>query len=262
MKTIIIGDVHGCSRELASLIEETRYSPNKDRLIFVGDLLDKGPDGPACVKIARKTGAILVRGNHEWKHLRWVASQKKQDASGGKFINNVQLHAEDKAQHSRMHSEDWEYLEKSRYFYYLNDKRDMVVLHAGAEPSLDFEDQEDRVLCLCRYVKEKDGIHKMAPLEGFKKPVDSFQWYEKFDRSVTVFFGHQVFSLNDPKVVRRQVTGGQFTSYGIDTGCVYGGHLTAAVYSHTGDITGSMTPTIVQVPAYKKYKELEDGLSK
>ena len=42
-RTIIIGDVHGCLKELNALLDKVSYNKKKDQLIFVGDLINKGP---------------------------------------------------------------------------------------------------------------------------------------------------------------------------------------------------------------------------
>jgi predicted phosphodiesterase len=63
-RTIIVGDVHGCRRELELLLERIDFRAG-DRLVFVGDLIARGPDTLGVLDVARTTGAIVVRGNHE-----------------------------------------------------------------------------------------------------------------------------------------------------------------------------------------------------
>ncbi|KAJ1969160.1 hypothetical protein H4R35_006217, partial [Dimargaris xerosporica] len=62
---IIIGDVHGCIDELNQLLESVRYTPGKDHVVFVGDLVAKGPKSYDVVERARELGASCVRGNHD-----------------------------------------------------------------------------------------------------------------------------------------------------------------------------------------------------
>ena len=57
-RTIIIGDVHGCVDELSDLIYELRLT-KKDTLIFVGDLIDKGPDSPGVIKLISQNFDVL-----------------------------------------------------------------------------------------------------------------------------------------------------------------------------------------------------------
>jgi Calcineurin-like phosphoesterase len=65
-RVIVIGDVHGCRAELIDLIKLAEYRPG-DLLLFLGDLLAKGPDSVGVVKLARELGGISVRGNHEFE---------------------------------------------------------------------------------------------------------------------------------------------------------------------------------------------------
>ncbi|MDP9035175.1 MAG: metallophosphoesterase [Myxococcota bacterium] len=67
--TVIVGDVHGCTAEVESLLEKVGFSPGLDRLFFVGDLLVRGPDSHGALALARRLGAGMVRGNHEEKLL-------------------------------------------------------------------------------------------------------------------------------------------------------------------------------------------------
>ncbi|KAF5986371.1 hypothetical protein FBULB1_2434 [Fusarium bulbicola] len=65
-RLIIVGDVHGHLPELKKLLEKVAYSKsNGDKLIFVGDLVNKGPDSPGVVQLAMELGASAIRGNNE-----------------------------------------------------------------------------------------------------------------------------------------------------------------------------------------------------
>ncbi len=90
----IVGDVHGCYEELLGLIEKLGYSasehvvshPEGRRLVFVGDLVDRGPDSPNVLRLAMasvKAGnAICVPGNHDTKFLRWLNGKHVQLTHG------------------------------------------------------------------------------------------------------------------------------------------------------------------------------------
>ena len=60
-RTLFVGDVHGCSRELKKLLKKTRPT----RVILVGDLFTKGPDPAGVWKLIRKHDAEAVLGNHD-----------------------------------------------------------------------------------------------------------------------------------------------------------------------------------------------------
>ncbi|MBR2822563.1 MAG: serine/threonine protein phosphatase [Clostridia bacterium] len=71
MRSIIIGDIHGCSQALNALLQKLNPDPARDRLIFLGDLFDRGPDSFGVFETVRQLSAaygdrfVLLRGNHE-----------------------------------------------------------------------------------------------------------------------------------------------------------------------------------------------------
>ena len=64
-RLIIIGDVHGCLSELKLLLLQCSYQKEKDKIVFVGDLVNKGPCSAGVIKFVREIGASCVRGNHD-----------------------------------------------------------------------------------------------------------------------------------------------------------------------------------------------------
>jgi len=72
MQTIFIGDVHGCSREFSALLDHV--SPGRDdRLILLGDLVNKGPDPAGVLEIFARLDCVCLLGNHDFDHLKWKA---------------------------------------------------------------------------------------------------------------------------------------------------------------------------------------------
>ncbi len=68
-RTIAIGDVHGCARELEKLLK--KLNPQKsDRIIQLGDLINKGPDSHAAISLARSHDIQSIMGNHEMRLLK------------------------------------------------------------------------------------------------------------------------------------------------------------------------------------------------
>ncbi|ENH75474.1 Bis(5'-nucleosyl)-tetraphosphatase, symmetrical [Fusarium oxysporum f. sp. cubense race 1] len=79
-RLIIVGDVHGRLPELKELVEKVAYSkPNGDKLILVGDLINKGPDSPGVVQLAMELGASAIRGNNEDRVLAAHSAIKRGD---------------------------------------------------------------------------------------------------------------------------------------------------------------------------------------
>ncbi|MBD3276624.1 MAG: hypothetical protein GF372_15015, partial [Candidatus Marinimicrobia bacterium] len=69
-KTYVIGDVHGCLPELNQLLNLLDYSES-DHIIFVGDLINKGPDSRGVLELVDSIGAEVIKGN---KELGFLAS--------------------------------------------------------------------------------------------------------------------------------------------------------------------------------------------
>ena len=67
---IVVGDVHGCIDELEHLLRKCEYQNDTDVLIFVGDLIGKGPESLEVLKLAQEEQAFVVMGNHDLSFLR------------------------------------------------------------------------------------------------------------------------------------------------------------------------------------------------
>jgi hypothetical protein len=243
-RTIIVGDVHGCSRELDALLDDVGFTTG-DRLILVGDAVVRGPDSIGTLDIVRRTGAVLVRGNHEERlltsreadahPLRWSASHavpgKARAAKAPKPLGR--LHAEVA---ERLRPVDWNLLEAAPLYVDLPE-HDVRVVHAGVVPGVPIEEQERKTLLTIRSIGPRG--------EALEKRSDVL-WGTRYRGSPHIVFGHHA----------RQKPQLHPWATGLDTGCVYGGCLTAIVLGDGQRIPRDIAARrklLVQVPAAEVY---------
>jgi serine/threonine protein phosphatase 1 len=207
MKRIVVGDIHGCYAELLDLMD--RIGPaDEDQVISVGDLVTKGPNNAAVIdffRTGKNRGAVI--GNHDR-----VLLQKYLGIDVPLEPFHVQAIAE-------FGDRFGEYMKWVAALPPYLDLGDYLVVHAGLRPGRSLTDQDIKDLTEIRRVMVDD---KEIP------------WFDVYNGNSTVIFGHWVF--NEP-VVRKN-------ALGIDTGCVYGGRLTACVLPQR---------ELISVPARRAY---------
>ena len=194
----VVGDVHGCRRELETLLSV--LDPDEDDLVlFVGDLVRKGPDSRGVVELVRDTpNALSIRGNNEAKLIHDRVDLPELDPVAG-------------------------YLESLPLVISFGDS---FLVHGGVDPRMPLAEQGVERLLETRAV---------PPENGYDGPF----WFEGYEGPERVFFGHT--PLSAPVVAEHAV--------GLDTGCVYGGSLTA--YDCRAD-------EAVSVPAFETYRSRPD----
>ena len=226
MRTIVVGDVHGCRRELERLLDRIGFRSG-DRLVFVGDLVARGPDSLGVLDIARRTGALIVRGNHEQKLLDW-----RDDDGVGLGRTHMEVARS-------LRDVDWSLLETSSLWLDLPEHGARVV-HAGVLPGVAIEKQEPHTL-----------LHIRNVVRGAKKSSGKAQgvrWGARYAGPPHVLFGHNA------------VGGLQLHPWatGLDTACVYGGQLTAMVLKDGERVPQGMArrrAMLVAEPAARAYFE-------
>lgn len=72
----VVGDLHGCRRELDALLQQHQFDPQQDLLISVGDIIDRGPDSLGCLALLEEPWFHCVRGNHEEMALSALQGQE------------------------------------------------------------------------------------------------------------------------------------------------------------------------------------------
>ncbi|MBO6939646.1 MAG: metallophosphoesterase [Deltaproteobacteria bacterium] len=229
MRHVVVGDVHGCRAELEALLDELDFDPATDVLVPVGDLVAKGPDARGVVRLCRELGALAVRGNHDEHCLQWLRARES-----GEPLPEL------RPTHQRvvdaLDEEDWAYLRAQplhRRFEGLRDGRDdVLVVHAGLVPFLPLDEQKPKWLMNLRSIA--------ASGEPSKRAHDGVPWASRWPGPELVVFGHDAIRglQKHPNAL------------GLDTGCCYGGHLTAAVFADGGH-------ELVRVPAARQYAPIE-----
>jgi hypothetical protein len=224
MRTVIVGDVHGCLDELQELVERCG-DPRGTRYVMVGDLVAKGPDSRGVIAWARASNADAVLGNHDAAVLR--ARDWATDPAPKAY------HA---AVAATLDADDWTWLEARPVWLGLDGgddprpgPRSYLVVHGGLVPGVPLEAQERHYLMNLRSITT-DGLPTQK-LEGSP-------WASLWKGPPHVVFGHDA------------VRGLQRHRWatGLDTGCVYGGALTALVLPK-GEL--------VSIPARRAYAPMK-----
>jgi serine/threonine protein phosphatase 1 len=223
-RLIAIGDIHGCYEELTALLD--RVDPRAgDLVVSVGDMVTKGPHSARCLDLWRDRGYLAVLGNNEIRLLE----------SARPMLRFLSAH-------------DRDVLWRGDLLRYLASWPLVIdvpalgisAVHGGFLPQMevsraDVETHRDLVYHL-RWIRKKNGDWKYVPKKERRK--DDALWAEKWRGNRFVVYGHT--PLREPKFDK--------CALGLDTGCVYGGSLTAGIYQ------GGEWSTL-SVPAKRKYAD-------
>ncbi len=235
----IIGDVHGCFDELVELLEELGYGisiqpegdiivkpPQGRKAVFVGDFVDRGPKVAEVLRLVmamQKTdAAICVPGNHDVKLVRALLG-KKVNPTHGLAESLSQLEKES----TEFKTQIAEFLD-GLVSHCVLDNRKLVVAHAGMKAELQGR-ASGRVREFALY-GETTG-----ETDEFGLPI-RLNWTDEYRGAATVVYGHT--PVPEPQWVNRTIN--------IDTGCVFGGKLTALRYPEK---------ELVSVSAHRTYYE-------
>ena len=223
-RLMIVGDVHGCYDELVELLDMCKGREPDVCAVFVGDLINKGPKNAEVVKLVRKMDAYCVRGNHDEVCLRaWQNHCEGREPLSAKFEWMRQL-SEDEIQ----------WLAELPFTLSIP-SLNVHVVHAGLLPQQPLPEQPFDSMLHVRDVSYNPILsrwiwHKSA-VEG------SVPWASAWKGPEHVYFGHDAI---------RQLQ--QYAlATGLDTGCVYGGKLTA-VFPLEGN-------RLVQVDAHTVHRQ-------
>jgi protein phosphatase len=234
----IIGDVHGCYEELTALLIQLGYTIESDsngprvlptegrKAIFVGDLVDRGPGIPEVLRLVMKMvqegAAFCVPGNHDMKLMKKLKGRDVQMTHG--LTDSVE----------QLEKEAPEFKQAVIKFlddlvsHYVFDDGKLVVAHAGMK-----EEMQGRGSGKVRdfaLFGETSG-----ETDEYGLPI-RYNWAAEYRGKAMVVYGHT--PIAEPEWLNRTIN--------IDTGCVFGGKLTALRYPER---------ELVSVPALHTYYE-------
>lgn len=240
----IIGDVHGCVDELVALLRVLGYdarlegkgdsrraitrAPAGRRAFFVGDLIDRGPNSPDVLRIVMDMvaagQALTITGNHDNKFLRWL---KGHDVKIGGGLESTIMQLADEGEGL-----------KSRALAFLDtlpshawvDGGSLAVAHAGVRETM-IGKSSPRVRDFALY---GDSSGRLGP-DGLP---ERYNWATAYHGATPVVYGHT--PVADAAWLNNTLC--------IDTGCVFGGKLTALRWPER---------EIVSVQAHEAYAELK-----
>jgi len=238
-RRIVVGDIQGCCAELDRLLDEVGFDPELDRLYSVGDVVNRGPDSAGALRRLIELGATAVLGNHDLHYLEVAAGRRS--SSRRDTVQDL-LDAPD-----RVWLERW-----IRRMPLVHVEDDFVLVHAAMHPSwrnvevvadrlnrrvqrllvsgAALEDPDIEFAVRARYCDPEGRL----PERDWPEPEPPFEPWDRHWRGRRVVFGHWA---RRGLVVTDRVRG-------LDTGCVYGGRLSAWIAEED---------RIVQVPAARAY---------
>lgn len=207
MKLYVIGDIHGCYDEMMKILglieDHAEDSPHK--IVFIGDYIDRGPNSSGVldelVKRSKDPKYVFIRGNHDLMpfedRMTWAMN------GGGETLSSYRNGTFEDDYFPEDHIK---FLKSTRLYYQHwipSENRYIVCVHAGINPDLPMEDQNDFTMVWTRNMVGYKGdyhdnyfvVHGHTPLKG------------------------EVLRTNN--------------TLNIDTACVFGYNLTCAVFDNS-----------------------------
>lgn len=211
-RTILIGDVHGCYMELVELLSIVNASHKSDRIIFLGDLVHKGPMSAEVLNLVYENQWEVILGNHDDFFLNALQGKNKPYQEYSDILPRLKMKKEKLMQ------------------WYLNcplivEGKDWLAVHGGIDPEgIVLKEPDREILMNLRYwhTKENKPVHASGHT-GIKS--SWVPWYECLNTEIflkkRIFYGHwakiSVQIHGNGKII------------GLDTGCCYGGKLSGYI---------------------------------
>jgi protein phosphatase len=237
----IIGDIHGCFDELVALLDTLGYEniplkpfdkpqvithPEGRKVIFLGDLVDRGPKTPdvlaLVINMVASNIAFCVPGNHDVKLIRKLKGKNIKLTHGlAESVQQLENYSPE------FHQQIIDFIDKL-VSHYLFDDGKLLVAHAGMPKHLQGR-ASGKVREFALYGQTT------GETDEFGLPV-RYDWAADYRGQTTVVYGHT--PIQEAEWLNNTIC--------IDTGCVFGGHLTALRYPEK---------TLVSIPAEEIYYE-------
>ena len=202
LRTLIIGDIHGCAREFEQLLSKVGFKPGSDVLYLTGDAFSRGPEPAEVWRLIRYTGAKMVLGNHDVRLAERLRRHVSGEPVSVRWSNQLKTLEALKAVSDTLAS----WLESLPFWI---DEPRFLLVHAGINPEQGLEGtSQDELLT----------IRTWPPVKGIAGP----RWHDAYEPSgKLIVFGHDA---PGGLVVKRRDDGSPYV-IGLDSGCIYGGQL-------------------------------------
>ena len=225
MRTVVVGDIHGCYVELKDLIssleENGKYNKDTDKLIFLGDYVDRGEDSRSVIKFIRdmqknNSNVIALMGNHEDMLLHYING-----VDDYWTFNGCEATIKSYSGFADQLTDDIAWMRTLPLYH---EDEHFIYVHAGVDVNKPIDQQDKETLLWIR---------------------DSFVFNRK-EYYKQVVFGHtptmNLNGINKPIYTYAN-------NIAMDTGCVYGGALSALIIED-GDVM-----EFYQVESYNEDEE-------
>ena len=206
MRTLFIGDVHGCAREFEQLLSELAFRRDTDRLYLTGDAFTRGPDPAGVWRLIQDTGARMVLGNHDYR----LPDRLRQHLSGTPMPTRWRAHEQTMEALAPVADSLIPWLESLPLRI---DEPGFLLVHAGINPVKGIKGTTTDEFLV---------IRTWPPVDSIVGP----RWHDAYDPSgKLIIFGHDA---PGGLVIKRRDDGSPYV-IGLDSGCIYGGQLSGYV---------------------------------
>lgn len=237
----VIGDVHGCARELEALIRKARAKVSDCQIVLLGDLFTKGPDPVGVYDVIQEYGALSIKGNHDWALIAALLRRHQEP-------ERLPPHTQQTLRLLRYHRRQvLSFLMSLPHAFstIVTPKRKprgwdasfpVLIVHAGIDPTRGLSETPEKMLLTARWVRwdQHEGerrlilVHSSSRQEMIagnptaESAQPRFRWHELHQGPDLIIFGHDA----KQGLFRKSLPSGRPICIGLDTGCTYGRALT------------------------------------